>query len=165
MDNTKKIHYSQIFVDSAINIFRKELKIEVLKKRNIILKNSPIPSFYYAVIIGFMDKVIKGQVVYSMPDEFGKNIAKIMMPGLLPVEYKKLITESLGELANLISGYSTAKLSKDDSNPMEITPPVVLKGENIQFDFLKVPCICVVLDSTLGCLEINIAFQGIVAEQ
>ena len=80
-----------------------------------------------------------------------------MMPELLPYQQKKMIHDVLGEVANMISGMASIKLA-GDNDKINITPPVVIRGEN-EFDFLKVPTIVVLLDSTIGSLEINIAFK------
>ena len=92
-----------------------------------------------------------------MSQDVGEAFTKRMMPDLLPYQQKKMLHDVLGEVANMISGMASIKLAGDDDT-INITPPVVIRGES-EFDFLKVPTIVVLLDSTIGSLEINIAFK------
>ena len=80
-----------------------------------------------------------------------------MLPGKLPFEQKKMLTSCVGELGNMISGKATIELAGANSI-VEITPPTVVVGKINRIDFHEVPTISLIMDSTAGAVEINIAF-------
>lgn len=149
--------YVEIFIPSVASVFFTEIGIH-LKKRSTTIKKSSKPGFQVTTVVGFVSKNFKGQVVYSMSLEFAEYIAKSMLSGKLPVEQKKLLTSCVGELGNIISGKASIELA-GTSSVVEIIPPIVLTGAVNTVDFYEVPTISLVMDSTVGALEINIAFQ------
>ena len=153
---TAKKDYAATFVQSATSIFKHELATP-LKKRSIDIKHSSKPAFPLSIIIGFVASSFKGQVVYSMEQDMGEGIAKKMLPGLLPLQQKEMVHSALGELANMISGKASITLAGNEDR-IDITPPIITLG-NTNFNFLDVPTIALVCDSTLGVFTINIAFQ------
>ena len=92
-----------------------------------------------------------------MSADVGYAFARGMLPNLLPVKQKELLHSILGEVANMISGQASIILA-GDQDQINITPPLVVEGR-AEFDFLKVPTIVLTFDSTVGTLEVNIAFK------
>ena len=79
---------------------------------------------------------------------------------MLPAERNKLVKDILGEVANMISGKASIVLA-GSHDKININPPIVIVDSEIaKIDFLQVPTVFIVLDSIMGSLEINIAFQG-----
>ena len=152
-----KLNYVKTFIASVTSIFSSEMGV-TLKKRSATVRNSSKPAFQVVTIVGFVADTFKGQVVYSMSREFSEHIAKAMLPGKLPVEQKKMLTSCVGELGNMISGKASIDLAGANSI-VEITPPTVVVGEISKIDFYEVPTISLVMDSTVGALEVNLAFQ------
>ena len=152
-----KIDYLKIFIASVSSIFSTEVGVD-LKKRSVNVKNSNKPTFQVVVIIAFVADFFKGQVVYSMSTEFAEHVAKSMLPGKLPMEQKKLLGSCVGELGNMVSGKASIALA-GTSSVVDITPPTVVMGEISSIEFYEVPTISIVMDSTKGALEINVAFQ------
>ena len=156
-DVDKKRDYTSIFIESAVDVFNQELSIS-LKKRSLNIRRSSKPSFPLAIVIGFVGASTKGQVVYSMGKEMGIKFVKKMFPNMLPIKQQEMLYDILGEVANIISGKASVLIAGNDSQ-VDITPPLVITGDST-FNFLKVPTAVVILDSVLGSLEINIAFQN-----
>ena len=151
-----KRDYASIFIRSAVDVFNRELSVP-LKKRSLNIKHSSKPSYPLSIVIGFVGTSVKGQVVYSMTEEVGVMFVKKMFPNMLPVKQREMLDDILGEVANMISGKASIMIAGNDSM-IDITPPIVITGES-NFHFLQVPTIVLILDSSLGSLEINIAFR------
>ena len=153
--------YVEAFIESAVFVLKKEVGIE-FKKNSVTIKNSPMPGLPFCVSIGFSDTKMKGQVVYSMTLDIAEKIAKLMMPNKLPIEQKKYINSCIGEISNMISGRVTINIATED-HVMNITPPTVFRVESkngLVIDFLTTTTLSLILDSTLGSFEINIAFKS-----
>ncbi len=144
-------------MNSAVNVLQKEANIQ-LKRRSLSVRKSSTPTFPLAIIIGFIGGGIRGQVVYSLSDDFIKTLTKAYKPDLLPIRRKELTLSILCEVANMISGNATISLAGDDAL-ISVTPPVVIQAQGMMMDFIKVPTVCLMLDSSGGSLEINIAFE------
>ena len=159
--------YIEAFENSAAYIFKSEIGIE-LKKSSVSIKNTQVPALPICVCIGFVDNNVSGQVIYSTTLDFTEKVAKLMMPTKSQIEQKKYLYSCIAELSNMISGRATMYIGSLD-HVMQITPPLVFKlenqsatntsGEKILLDFLSNTSIGLLLDSILGCLEINISFK------
>ena len=156
-DLEHKQGYSAAFVKSTEYVFQKELGIS-LKKRSLNVKNSSKPNFPLSIAIGFIGSSLKGQVVYSMSIEAGSAFARQMLPDLIPAKQKEMLHSILGEVANMISGQASITLAGNEDR-IDITPPIIIDGTTVEFDFLAIPTIVLIFDSTVGSLEVNIAFQ------
>jgi chemotaxis protein CheX len=145
-----------IFINSAVNVFQKELNIH-LSRKELSKKDSPVPSMPISIIFGITG-FINGQVVYSMDLDFAFKIAHTMLPNTLPAEIKKMENSAVSEIANIITGQATISLA-GESNRIYLTPPVVLMASDLRMDFLEIPTIALTLMSEIGELEINIALK------
>ncbi len=122
------------------------------------MKKSSTLSFPLTIVIGCIGGGIRGQVLYSLSDDFAMSLSKAIVPNLLPIHQKEAMLNIICEVANMIS--SKAMISLVSDNPqINVTPPALVQGKEIEIDFLKVPAICLVMDSYGGSLEINLAFQ------
>jgi chemotaxis protein CheX len=149
-----KAEYVNIFINSAVSVFKKELNIH-LSRKELLKKNSPDPSLSISIIFGITG-AISGQVVYSMDENFAYKVAQGMLPNKLPVEIKKMENSAVSEIANIITGQASISLA-GESNKINLTPPVVLMASDLMMDFLEIPTIALTLISEIGELEINIA--------
>ncbi len=84
-----KAEHANPFITAAINTFKKELNV-TLKRNELNVKESPVPSRDVTIIIGVTGP-IKGQVVYSMDQNVAEAITKAMLPGKLPAEQKLIL--------------------------------------------------------------------------
>lgn len=68
-----KAEYVNIFITSAVSVFKKELSIH-LSRRDLTKKEAPIPTLPISIIIGITGS-LSGQVVYSMDESFAFKVA------------------------------------------------------------------------------------------
>lgn len=148
-----KVELANPFIKSAIDIFQTETGVK-LNRKDLKIKPAPIPTLPISVIIG-VTGAVKGQVCYSMDENFAYELAKGMLPGKLPVDVKKFTNSAISEMANMITGQASIALAGEDF-VVHITPPAVFTGRG-SIDFLNVPTIAISFISEIGVLEINIA--------
>ncbi len=148
-----KVEHANIFVLSAVHVFRKELDIH-MSRESLSRKESPVPSLPISIVLGITGSM-RGQVVYSMDLSFADEITKKMIPNKLPTERKRWINSAVGEIGNMVTGQASIKLAGQDQR-IHLTPPAVFTGRDLQVDFLEVPTVCLRLLSEMGILEINI---------
>lgn len=149
-----KAEYANPFIRSAVKVFQKELNIK-LSRQELMRKESAVPSLPVSIIIG-VTGAVKGQVVYSLDENFAFNVAKGMLPNTLPVEIKKYVNSSVSEIANIITGQASIELA-GESKTINLTPPAVFTGKDVNIDFLNIPTISLSFISEIGVFEINIA--------
>lgn len=149
-----KAEYANIFIKSATHVFKKELRISLIRQ-SLVKKNSPIPGLPVCIVLGVAGD-IRGQVVYSMDPLFAHDITQIMLPNKGQNELRQYINSAVGEIGNMITGQASIALAGNEKI-INITPPSVLTGNQIVFDFLQMPTVCMRLISEFGTLEINIA--------
>lgn len=160
MLNAIQTKYTKAFFASAEKVLASELNIPFIK-RSSSLKNSTKPSYPCCVSIGFFaEKILTGQVVYAMSNEFANYIVQGMLPDTDAGEQKRLQNSCIGELGNMISGRATKEIS-NGKRPMTITPPTVFYAQdsNMSIDFVELSTIVLILDSEFGPLEINIGLK------
>jgi chemotaxis protein CheX len=149
-----KVEYANPFVLAAVQTFQKEIGVK-LSRKELKLKDSPVPSQAISIIIG-VTGAVRGQVVLSIDENVAMAVTKAMLPGKLPVELKKLVNSAVSELANIITGQASILLA-GDSGKIDITPPAIVMGPALRMDFLSLQTICLSFLSEIGSLELNIA--------
>ena len=151
-----KAEYANVFIRSAVHVFKKELNIN-MSRQSLIKKNAPIPGLPVCIILGITGHV-RGQVVYSLDKSFAQDITHAMLPNKLPHELKKYINSAGGEIGNMITGQASIELAGQDKI-INLTPPAVFTGDQMVVDFLEMPTVSLRLLSEMGMLEINIAIM------
>jgi len=149
-----KAEYVNIFINSAVSVFQKELKIH-LSRKDLSKKKSPVPSLSISIFFGITGS-LSGQIVYSMDENFAYEVSHAMLPNKLPVDVKKMQNSAVSEIANIITGQATIALA-GETNRINLTPPAVITASDLVLDFLEIPTIALTLISEIGELEINIA--------
>lgn len=149
-----KADFANAFISSALSVFQKETGVKMSRK-DLKLKPAPVPTLDLSVVIG-VTGAVKGQVVYSMDENFALGVSKALLPGRLPVDVKRFAHSAVSEMANMISGKASIALAGDDQ-VIHLTPPAIFAGRGVMIDFLSVPTVCISFISELGVLEINIA--------
>ena len=67
--------------------------------------------------------------------------------------------DTLGELANMVTGAATSVLNSNDDLNLMVTTPAVIVGSNVNISFVSTPTIGLSLYSGGGPIEINIALE------
>lgn len=151
------LEYVRPFIEASQDMLAQVVN-EKTETGKLFLRDSTFTGDNVIIIIGIAGK-LKGQVIFNLKKEGACNIASRMMCGM-PVEHLDEIAKSaIGELANMISGNAaTIFASKDIA--LDITPPTVMIGDNIEISTTKSNSICVPLVMESGnCFEINVSLS------
>lgn len=132
---------------------------EKSKLGKIYLKTSPYTGETISIIIGVTGD-IKGQVIFSLNISTACSIASKMMMGMPVSEMDELAKSAISELTNIILG-NTATLFYNNGIKIDITPPSLLMGENVQISTTKMQTICIPLELSDGnTFEIDVSLQA-----
>lgn len=120
------------------------------------IKNSPYNSDTVVVIVGLTGK-LKGQAIFNMNKQVAMNIASIMMGGMPVTALDEMSKSAIAELTNMILG-NAATLLYNRGIAIDITPPSLLLGDNMQITSGKMKTICIplILDEN-NHMEIDIS--------
>lgn len=131
---------------------------EEAKLGKVHLKESPYMSDTVAIIIGITGD-IKGQVIFSLGTGTACSIASKMMMGMPVSELDEMAKSAISELTNMILG-NTATIFYNLGITIDITPPSLLMGQNIQISTNKMKTICLPLQLSGGAtFEIDVSLQ------
>ena len=72
-------------------------------------------------------------------------------------ELDKMVLSTVSELGNMITGNAVTLLSQNGYD-VDITPPSVIKGTNIEVS-TTVPALVVPISTSAGDVEINVALE------
>jgi len=151
------VEYINPFIEASKTVLKQITGIDA-KLGKVYLKNSPYKSDSIVVIVG-LTGMIRGQAIFAMSKDTGISIASSMMGGIQLVELDEMSKSALGELTNMILG-NAATILYNKGIGIEITPPSLLMGENMQVSASKLNTICIPLMLTGGnVLEIDIAVE------
>ncbi|WHH61352.1 chemotaxis protein CheX [Petroclostridium sp. X23] len=128
------------------------------KLGKVYVKDIPYNGGNVLVLIGLTGK-ISGCAVITFSTEVACKIASAMMMGVVVTELDEMAKSALGELCNMILG-STATLFSQKGISIDITPPTIMTGDNIQLTPHKSVIVCVPLVFEDGkALEIDISYM------
>ena len=145
------------FIQAGINVIKQIANIQV-RRGHLSYKEHPEPSYGVCIIIGVYG-FLKGQVVYSMKTEVAKRVVDKMLEGKSPDEKKLLFVDTLGELANMITGNATALLNQNEKYSLKITTPAIATGENLSVMLVPKPALILGLYTQYGPIEISVALE------
>ena len=145
------------FIQAGINVVQQIANIDV-RRGHLSYKDQPEPSYGVCIIVGVYG-FLKGQVVYSMKTEVAKRLVDKMLEGKSPEERKLLFLDTLGELANMITGNATALLSENKDHTLKITTPAIATGENLNIMLVPKPTLILGLYTQYGPIEISVALE------
>jgi len=137
------VSYLNAFIKAASYVFSEITGIR-LERGKPFVKAIPFSADAVAVVVGLAGDV-RGQVVYSIPGEYAKQIAALMCGGMELADLAgldELTTSALAELCNMISGQAVMLLNETTGKKAMITPPTVLVGGGMQV-FVKPPTLCI----------------------
>lgn len=136
------IEYINPFIEASQTVIKQIASLEA-KLGKVYLKTAPYRSEDIIIMVGLTGK-IRGQAIFSMTRALGMKIASSMMMGMPVTEFDELSKSAISELANMIMGNAATILYNKGIN-IDITPPSLLMGENMQITPSKMKTICVPL--------------------
>jgi Predicted inhibitor of MCP methylation, homolog of CheC len=151
------IEYINPFIEASQTVLKQVVNVDA-RLGKVFLKNSPYQGESILIIVGITGK-IRGQAIFTMSKGVAFRIASAMMMGMPVDELNEISKSALSELTNMILG-NTATLLYNKGIGIEITPPSLLLGENLQISQSKMKTICIPLYlSDDEVLEIDISVQ------
>lgn len=152
------VEYINPFIQGTQSVLKNVCNEETTLGK-IYLKTSPYTGETISIIIGVTGD-IKGQVIFSLNVTSACSIASKMMMGMPVPEMDELAKSAISELTNMILG-NTATLFYNGGINIDITPPSLLMGQNIQISTTKTQTICIPLQLSDGNnFEIDVSLQS-----
>lgn len=143
------------FIEASINIIEMTTGISPTLGKTYI-KEVPYKSDNVLVLIGLTGK-IAGSVVIAFTEHVACKIASGMM-GMPVTQLDEIAKSAIGELCNMILG-NTATIFGQNDISIDITPPTILTGDNIQLSVHKSVIVCIPLIFEDGSkMEIDISY-------
>lgn len=151
------IEYINPFIEASQTVLKQVANVDA-KLGKVFLKSAPYKGESILIIVGITGK-IRGQAVFSMSKPVAFKIASAMMMGMHVTELNEISKSALSELTNMILG-NTATILYNKGIGIEITPPSLLLGENLQITPSKMKTICIPLYlNEQEILEIDISVE------
>ncbi len=151
------IEYINPFIEASQTVLKQIASLDA-KLGKVFLKTAPYKSEDIIIMVGLTGK-IRGQANFSMKKEFAMKIASSMMMGMPVTEFDELSKSAISELANMIMGNAATILYNKGTN-VDITPPSLLMGENMQITPSKMTTICVPLIVGEDTFLLDISTEG-----
>jgi len=145
------------FVEAAMRVVTQIAGIEV-RRGHLSYKLSVEPSYGVSIIIGIYG-FLTGQIVYSLDGKLADRLVDKLLEGKSPQEKKLLFLDSLGEVANMITGNATSLLNQRRDQLLHITTPAVATGTNLNVHLVPKPALVLGLITQHGPIEISIAVE------
>ncbi len=149
--------YVNPFIEAAITVTSQVARV-TMRRGHLEYKHRPDPSYSVSIIIGVYG-FLTGQVVYSMKKDLADKLVERMLEGYTPADRVGVYHDTLGELANMITGNATATLNQRLDLTLGITPPAIATGTNLNITLVSVPTIALGLYTPYGPVEINVALK------
>jgi len=145
------------FVEAAMKVVNQITGIEV-RRGHLSYKPKVEPSFGVSIIIGIYG-FLAGQIVYSLDGKLADKLVDKLLDGKSPQQKKIMFLDSLGEVANMITGNATALLNQGSSSVLNITTPAVAAGDNLSVHLVPKPALVLGLITVYGPIEVSIAVE------
>ena len=136
------VKYINPFIEASQTVLKQTANIDA-KLGSVTLKESPYTSDSVVIIVGLTGK-IRGQAVFSMSKKVALSVASAMMGGMTVTELDEISKSAISELTNMILG-NAATILYSKGIGIEITPPSLVMGDNLQISSSKMKTICVPL--------------------
>lgn len=152
------IEYINPFIEASQTVLKQIASLDA-QLGKVYLKTSPYRSEDIIIMVGLTGK-IRGQAIFSMSRDFGMKIASGMMMGMPVTEFDEISKSAISEMANMIMG-NTATLLYNRGINIDITPPSLLMGENMQITPSKMKTICIpLLIDENDKIELDVSTEG-----
>ena len=149
--------YVNPFIEAAMKVVKQITGIEV-RRGHLSYKAKVEPSLGVSIIIGIYGYLV-GQIVYSMEKPLADKLVDKLLGSKSPQEKKIMFVDTLGELANMITGNATALLITRKDLALKITTPAIATGDNLSINLIPKPAIVLGLYTQYGPIEISIALE------
>ena len=152
------IEYINPFIEASQTVLKQIASLEA-RLGKVYLKTSPYRSEDIIIMVGLTGR-IRGQAIFSMNRGYGMKIASCMMMGMPVHEFDEMAKSAISELANMIMGNAATLLYNRGIN-IDITPPSLLMGENMQITSSKMKTICIpLLIGENDHIDLDISTEG-----
>ncbi len=150
-----KVEFVNPFVESAVSVLRDMCSIKV-EKGQLSVKKTAISTLGVAPIIGVTGD-ISGRVIYDMSFETALKLSS-MMNGEDIFEFNELCQSTIAELSNIVTGNTISLLSAAGYR-VDITPPTLCMGKDMQISKAEMLTLVVPLITDAGTIYINVALK------
>lgn len=152
------VEYINPFLQAAKSVMKDFCNIEASMGRPYVTKTI-FEGEKFVIMVGITGQ-LTGQVIFSMSDATACDIASHMMMGMPVNEMNDMASSAISELTNMILGNAATIFSTLDKL-IDITPPSVLMGRDMEITVSDSKTICVPLtyDNGSKSLELHIAVR------
>ena len=145
------------FIEAAMKVVQQIAGIEV-RRGHLSYKAKVEPTYGVSIIIGIYGYLV-GQIVYSLDSELADRLVDRLLSGKSPQEKKIMFIDTLGEVANMITGNATALLNQSKEMSLKITTPAIAMGEHLSISLVPKPALVLGLYTQYGPIEISVALE------
>ncbi len=139
-----KQEYVNPFIKASVDVLAQTTQMQ-FKTGTPSIRNSPFLSDEVLISLGIVGN-LKGKVILSMQKETSKEIASRMMMGMPVDELNEMAKSALCELGNMIMG-NVATILFNEGVQIDITPPTLMTGENIEISATNMITICIPIEA------------------
>lgn len=145
------------FLSSTLDLFKEMFAIEASAAAPYILNEQQNHRWEISGILGITGDC-QGILAFRLPRMLAdKLLEKSGVKTATEAERKETVNGMVGELTNIISGNASSKF---DNITIDISPPVVILGENHQIAWPKIaPVIAIPFTSTHGPFEVDVCIK------
>lgn len=152
-----KVEYINPFIAAAQTVMKDFCHVEA-KIGKPYLSQATYEGNSIMIIIGITGD-LRGQVLINMGVDIACDITSHMMMGMPVPELSDMARSAISELGNMIIGNSATIFSNQNIS-LDITPPSICEGENLQISVSDARTICIPLVYGEGkAIEINVAIK------
>lgn len=145
------------FIEAGISVIKELTNIEV-RRGHLTYRVTPAPTYEVSIIIGVFG-FVTGQVVYSMKKEVAVRLVQRILGDVSAKEMKELFVDTLGEVANMITGNATSLLNRRQDHSLTITTPAIVTGSQVSVKLVPNPTVALGMYTPYGPIEINLCLE------
>lgn len=151
-----KVEYISPFVEAARSCF--ETLIGQNPARGALSARPQLFTTQQINIVCGITGPVEGLVIYGMTIVTADRIASKMI-GAPVVTFDNLAASAIAELGNMVSG-NAASLLAASGYAVDITPPTIIRGQNVKITTLSIPALVIPLElPEIGTFEVNVSLQ------
>jgi chemotaxis protein CheX len=151
------VEYVNPFLESIRNVFQTMFGESIVRGPLTVATEPAVPHSITA-LVGMTGRV-HGSVALSMPVATALKTTGLML-GAAQVVVDDSVWDAVGELANMITGGAKSALPGDQSNPVRVTVPTIIRGSDYRLEhptrmlWLDIPFTC-----ALGPFNVRVAIE------
>ena len=144
------------FVRAGLETFEAELQVTI-ERGTVTLTKPEDPGKPVIGLIGVTGD-LEGMISLGVTRETACAIAGSLM-GEEMTEVTPLVESAIGEMCNVVAGRATLLLN-DIGQHLDITPPVIIMGDDLKMSMGGVPRLTVPFHTPFGDVEMKIAYHA-----